>query len=294
MTIATLLLLLSSSTISTASTATAAADSFRVDFKPGSKGLVIEVPKIVSVAIGLRGQLLYAVQKGTEVEQSFQVRRARVVFQGYLLGEHNEYEVELALSPEDVLDANGGPDGDPQTSPLLDLFVRFSQLRDLTLQVGQYKIPYDRERMISSANLNLVDRSIVDSEFTFDRDIGAELFSKDLLGLGYLRYYAGVSVGEGRNTTEFSDFGNLYVLRAEVLPFGLFDDGTEGDLGRTKAPKLSVGIAYAFLDGGKRDKGILGRVPSDGGTTDTQNVTADSDVPLARALDPLGVLPSRR
>ena len=141
--------------------------------------------------------------------------------------------------------------------------------------MGQYKVPFSLERSVSSGNLNLVDRSIVNKEFTVDRDIGLDLRSKDLFGLGLLRYYVGIYAGEGRNTFDFSDFGVMALARVELLPLGMFKDSKQGDLKRTASPKLAIGVAYAFVDNAKRDKGILGSVPEDGGTTDTHNATAD-------------------
>ncbi len=65
--------------------------------------------------------------------------------------------------------------------------------------------------------------------------------------------------------------------RAEVLPLGPFDtDYEEADLARARRPRLSLGTAYAFVDGAQSDRGPLGERPEDGGTTDLHNVTADA------------------
>jgi hypothetical protein len=129
------------------------------------------------------------------------------------------------------------------------LFIEFQQLRDLTLHVGQAKVPYGRERYLSDEALQTVDRSIDDQEFNFDRDMGVELRSTDLGGSGMFRYYAGVYAAEdknaGNNTIGVGDFGYLYFGRFEVLPMGKFED-TPVDFART-TPKLSFGIAYAFV-----------------------------------------------
>ena len=62
--------------------------------------------------------------------------------------------------------------------------------------------------MISSGNLQLVDRSIANREFTLDRDVGIELRSKDFLGKGWFRYFVGVFTGEGHSSFEFNDAGS--------------------------------------------------------------------------------------
>jgi hypothetical protein len=243
---------------------------FRIDFAIG-EGFVLEKPDLFRFSTRLRAQFLYAIDDAAEVRQSLSLRRARITFGGYVFGKENSYRLELALSPRDMLVR----DGVPQTTPILDFYFRFSHLRDLALQVGQYKVPFNRERLVSSANFNLVDRSLVSAEFDLDRDLGFDLRSKDLFGLGFLRYHLGIFIGEGRNTLDLSDFGNLYVARIEVLPLGLFDDLSEGDLDRSDSPKLSLGVAYAFVDDAKRERGLLGNRPADGGTTDTHNLHAD-------------------
>jgi phosphate-selective porin OprO/OprP len=83
-----------------------------------------------------------------------------------------------------------------------------------------------------------------------------------------------VGMGEGRDVFERDSFDLMYIGRLEVLPLGMFEDYEEGDFQRTK-PRLSIGAAYAFIDDAKRNRGILGSVPTDGGTTDTHNFTAD-------------------
>jgi hypothetical protein len=225
----------------------------------------------------LRAQLLYMAD-GTEahdtakMKESFQIRRARLQLAGHFFGADNELRAELALSPTDV----GMRDGSvPQTSPLLDLYVQFKQLANLNLRAGQYKVPFNRQRIVSSGDLHMVDRSVVDSEFTLDRDLGADLRSEDFLHLGKLRYYAGIFSGEGRNANALNDFGMLYVGRVEVLPLGLFKDHAEGDLQFSESPKLSLGLAYAYIGHAARNQGTLGSAPVDGGTTNLHNITAD-------------------
>lgn len=256
-------------TVAATTTTATTTDPWRFELDVG-KGVVIEKPDLVRLATRLRGQFLYTFLDDGDAVQSFQIRRARVAFTGYVFSRDITYKMELALSPRDI-----GLEDAVTRSPLLDLYFRFSHLRDLALQVGQYKVPYNRERVISSGNLNLVDRSIANAEFNLDRDVGLDLRSRDLFELGLLRYYAGIYTGEGRDAFEEGDFGMMYLARLEVLPFGLFKDYTEGDLARRESPKLSVGVAYAYVDEAKRDRGTIGSIPEDEGTTDTHNVEAD-------------------
>ncbi len=250
----------------------------RVTFKPGRGVVVTAADGANELALGVRVQFLSTVEhsRGTETVQSFQVRRARLSSSGHIVRPALKYKLEVALSPRDV----NTRDSVPQTSPLFDFYIDLQQLRDLSLRIGQYKVPFDRQRIISSAKLQFVDRAVTDAEFTLERDIGLDLHSDDLLGLGLFRYYLGIYPGQGRNSFEVGDLGLLYLARAEVMPFGLFDDYSETDFERTGL-RVSLGAAYALLDDAPRDHGILGAAPADGGTTDMQVATADLMLKLA-------------
>ncbi len=209
-------------------------------------------------------------------QHSLQIRRARVVLMGHVFSPHVKYHFQFGFSPRDMQNDLPNENGSIRRNPLRDARLEFDRLRDFTIWMGQMKVPFSRQRIISSSNMNLVDRSLVNAEFNLDRDLGVQAMSKDLGGLGnHLAYYAGVFMGEGRNAFELTDFGLLYVGRLEVLPFGKFDDYTEGDLARSRKPGMSIGAAYAFHDDAHAARGNVGDRPADDGTTDFHNATAD-------------------
>ena len=216
-------------------------------------------------------------QKGDEVHHLPQVRRARLLFSGNLGSEHVKYYVQLGFSGRDVKnDLPAGASDLRTNNPLRDARLEFTRVRDFNLWIGQFKSPFSRQRMMSSAVLSMVDRSNVNAEFNLDRNIGVQAFSKDLGGLGgRLAYYTGVFTGAGRNTFDAVDPGLLYVGRVEVLPFGKFDDYAENDLERARKPGMSLGGAYAFQYRADAMRGVVGDRPADGGTTDFHHVTAD-------------------
>lgn len=233
-----------------------------------------------SLQIRGRMQLRYDLEhpnvEGEVIDHVAQVRRARLVLQGNVFSPHVKYHFQFGFSPRDM--SNDLP-SDPTSirrNPLRDARVELDRLRNFTVWIGQFKVPFSRQRMLSSSNMNMVDRSMVNADFNLDRDIGIEAFSKDVGGLGgKLAYYVGVFMGEGRNAFEVSDPGLLYVARVEVNPFGKFEDYVEGDLGRSKTPGLSIGAAYAFQDRAHPARGVVGDPPADGGTTDFHHATAD-------------------
>ena len=208
----------------------------------------------------VRAQYQYELVKdmGAEGEEAepmnrLRMRRIRIVFNGNAFGKKNKYKFEVdALS----------------STPVLDYYLDFTQLRDFTVRIGQYKLASNRTRVISSGNLQMVDRTILNAEFTLDRDLGIDFRSKDLFGLDRLKYVLGVSMGQGKNNPSFQDFGNLYVARLEYMPFGSFADYSMVDFKRTLKPRLSIGAQYSFFHKAANDRGNLGNAFNDGGTAD--------------------------
>lgn len=223
----------------------------------------------------LRYDLEHPNAAGERVQHALQIRRLRLLLQGHVFSPFVKYYLQFGFSPRDQ--SNDLP-ADPgiRRNPVRDARVELDRLRDFNVWFGQFKVPFSRQRRVSSSDLNMVDRSLVNAEFNLDRDIGVQALSRDLGGLGgRLAYYAGVFVGEGRNTYELSDTGMLFVGRLELLPFGPFDDYSEGDLTRARRPGLSIAGAYAFHDRAHAARGTVGEHPADGGTTNFHHITSD-------------------
>jgi hypothetical protein len=262
-------------------------------FEPG-EGVLISTPDHrFEMNIRSRGMLLLTFEvpepdaTGARPDPGvdLDVRRARITIQGRLFDPDVRYRLQLAIAPRDMLETtyaevnssgSFGTLGAPHRSPLIDWYVELRHLRDLHVRVGQFIVPYNRHRVTSSSSLQLVDRSLASSEFNLDRDLGIQLYSPDVGGLGWLRYYAGLFMNEGRDGLFGADLGFLWVARVEVLPFGLFNDYSEGDIEPSHAPHLSVGASYAFANQGRLTQSTIGRLASDGGTFDYHNVEIDA------------------
>ena len=108
--------------------------------------------------------------KGTT---SFLIRRARFKFDGYAYTPKLIYKFELGLSNRDLAGASIYTGNAPRY--ILDAVVMWNFYKNFVLWAGQTKLPGNRERVISSANLQLVDRSILNSKFNIDRDLGVQL-----------------------------------------------------------------------------------------------------------------------
>lgn len=247
-------------------------------FKPG-KGLSFDTAdKRFSLTINAAFQTLYTATRTRPIPegadgttQSLEIRRARLITTGNVFSEHLEYYLQLQFSPRDLGLANGAV----RQSPVFMAWTAYNRLRDLSPKIGFFFINYSRQRVQPILRLQAIDFSSASAEFGLERDIGIDLGSKDLGGLGKLRYHIGAFMGEGNDFAQANDFGMLYTGRFEVLPFGDFDDYIDADLARRHKPKLAIGAGYAYSDGDHRNKAIAGAAPTDGGTTDTHNATVD-------------------
>lgn len=244
-----------------------------VQFAPGRGLQLSSRDDRFALSLGLRTAFIYSARRSDDgTVHNLDIRRLRVLFAGHLLGRHNKYYVQLALSPHEL----GMRDGLVHDTPILDAYLKFDRLHNAVVTVGQFRLPFSRERNVSDVNPLLVDRSLANAEFNLDRDVGVGVHTDDLAELGHLRYYAGVFMGEGRDTGRFGDSGLLYVARADLLPFGVFDDYESSDLTRLRRFRASFGAAYAFHDRARKDHGTLGDVFADGGTATAHNATADA------------------
>ena len=187
------------------------------------------------------------------------IRRFRLKFGGFAYDPRLTYKMELALSNND----NGPvvPEGNNAANIVLDAYAEYRFIKQLSLRAGQFKLPGNRERVISSQDLQFVDRSLVNAYFNLDRDLGLMLQHEFKIDSWVVRDQWAVAKGEGRNMTLESDVGLSYTGRVEVLPFGPFtNEGDQfgSDLEREPTPKLSLAAGYSYNDEAVRSQGELG------------------------------------
>ena len=179
-------------------------------------------------------------------EQNFLVRRARLKFDGFAYTPKLKYKLELGLSNRDISGVSAFTSNAPRY--ILDAVVMWNFYENFELWVGQTKLPGNIERVISSGNLQQVDRSLLNSRFNIDRDAGIQLRHHFNLSDNFLvREKFAISQGEGRNITTGNLGGHQYTARLEFLPFGEFEssgDYSGSDLKREAKPKLMFAVNY--------------------------------------------------
>ncbi|MFX0555857.1 porin [Maribacter sp. CXY002] len=179
-------------------------------------------------------------------EQSFLVRRARLKFDGFAYSPKLKYKIELGLSNRDIAGASQFTGNAPRY--ILDAVVMWNFYGNFEFWMGQTKLPGNIERVISSGNLQQVDRSLLNSRFNIDRDLGIQLRHHfNLTDKFLVREKLAVSMGEGRNITTGNLGGYQHTARLELLPFGSFKskgDYSGSDLKREEIPKLLLAATF--------------------------------------------------
>lgn len=210
-------------------------------------------------------------------DYNFIVRRARLIFDGFAYSSKFKYKIELGLSNRDISGANQFNRNTPRY--ILDAVIMWNFAKNWELWAGQTKLPGNVERVVSSANLQLIDRSLLNSRFNIDRDLGLQLRHKSKLGNNFLiREKLAISQGEGRNVTEGNEGGLQYTARLELLPMGTFKskgDYSQADLKREEKHKLMLGITYNFNENAVRERGFAGdyMIRTDGSIYATDQTT---------------------
>lgn len=190
-------------------------------------------------------------------QSNFLIRRSRLKFEGFAYSPKLRYKIELGLSNRDISGASYYTHNAPRY--ILDAVIKWNFYENFDLWVGQTKLPGNRERIISSANMQTVDRSLVNSIFNVDRDMGLQLHHEIDLGNDILlKESVAFTQGEGRNVTRGNFGGYNFTGRAEIYPFGDFNAYTGSDLDRQKTPKLAIGAAYNYNDDAVKTKSVLG------------------------------------
>jgi len=218
-----------------------------------------------TMKVGLRFQTLATSQWDADnglsnPESSMLIRRSRLKFDGWAFSPKLKYKVELGLSNRDQSGASYFTHDAPRY--ILDAVLKWNFSGNFVLWVGQTKLPGNRERVISSANLQQVDRSLLNSRFNIDRDIGIQLRHKfNLTNTFLVKEIFSIAQGEGRNITRGNVGGHQYTTRIELFPFGDFTskgDYKGSDLKFEQAPKLSVGVAYDFNNNASKTRSNQG------------------------------------
>lgn len=163
-------------------------------------------------------------------EKSFRIRRARLYFEGNGFFPWLKYKIQLTMEGAQVATR--------------DFYLDFAYRKEIYPRFGQYKVPFSREYLTSSSSLQLVDRSIVNSEFSAGRDMGFSLYGN--IDKRF-EYGIGIFNGSGKNSKNLDD-DFLFVGRALWTPTGEFKYAHSA-LEFPEKPVFAVGAAFTYFPG---------------------------------------------
>ena len=242
-----------------------------ITFRPGNDSYEMTIRFRMQNMLGLHFNDRFGLS-----ETEAQIKRLRLRFDGYIFSPKFVYSIQLGFSS---YDADPIPNGNMNL--IRDAIVYFVPNSSWNIGFGQTKVKANRARVNSSSALQFVDRSIVNSEFGGDRDIGffGEYYYGDHDSFA-LAAKASVTLGEGRNwnTSEVAAGGFAYTGRMELYPFGRLhgkSEYIEGDLEYEETPKLMLGLGYTFNDRAQRVQGWKGAIISGDQTRDIGSYYAD-------------------
>jgi hypothetical protein len=190
------------------------------------------------------------------------IRRSRLKFDGWAHTPRLKYKLELALSNRD----NGGganlSEFGNAANIILDAHLTYNFYKNFSVRLGQGKLASNRERVISSGNLQFVDRSRLNSRYNIDRDVFLQISHHHTFGENFIvKESASIASGEGKNHLTGFNGGFGYTYRLEFLPFGKFQskgDYVSSAIKRESKPKLALGFTYDNNNNAGRERGQNG------------------------------------
>lgn len=227
----------------------------------------------LNIRFRMQNRVATQFNRGRAESLDARVRRLRLRFEGHVYNPRIFYVIQLSFSIGDM----GITEDELVPNVIRDAMILYQVTDKFRLGFGQTKLPGNRQRVNSSGDMQLVDRSIVNAVFNIDRDVGVQAFYNGDLYKNFKYVLRGaVSSGEGRNPIPPNDAGLAFTGRVELLPFGFFTnngDYFEGDLIRERSPKVSIGLTNNFNNGARRTGGQLGRELFE--ARDIQTIMAD-------------------
>lgn len=261
---------------------------------PAAKATPKEVKALESVMAGfgnikLNGLLQgwYQNDESGDPEGTFRLRRAEVKFSGDI---NDQVSWWLMFDPAQVREDDTKTASGTNTitsvgrkSVLQDFAVRLKYTDNLSLDVGQYKVPFGMEGLESSAKLDLIERATLTTQFKWAdaRDIGATLRGDfDLDGVK-LQPAVGVYNGDGQNKLDAND-GKMVVGRltadCPVLGLHLGAAHANNEVGAAEVDSQRTGFEAKYTAGAVSVYGEYAFGESDGKDKETYYVTATCKV----------------
>lgn len=190
-----------------------------------------------------RWDFIFDIEENTYTDR-MTVKRARLKFDGFFINKDLRYKIEY--------DVVGGY--------VRDAVIKYRFAPKWDLWFGQTKLPSNRERIISSGNLEFVDRSVFNTFYTLDRDLGFQIRNNFKIGKVLIKDDWAISAGNGILDLRSSK-GVDFTGKVSVFPMGEFTkkgDYIGADIYREEKPKLVVSFGADYNISAYKSNGQVG------------------------------------
>ncbi len=145
----------------------------------------------------------YRANRSVDEASTFNLRIARLYFMGHLINPDFKYYIQLAGETAENAQA-------PGALSVLDMNVMSTHIPWLNVQVGQYKVYFNRSQINSTASMQFASRSLAMDAFTANginrRDVGITIMNDE--EVYPINYYFGVFNGVGPLVNRFAQFSS--------------------------------------------------------------------------------------
>lgn len=145
----------------------------------------------------------YRAARSGEQASTFNLRTARLYFMGHLFNPDFKYYIQLAGETAENAQA-------PGALSVFDMNVTSTHIPWLNVQVGQYKVYFNRSQINSTASMQFANRALAMDAFTANglnrRDVGITIMNDE--EVYPVTYYLGVFNGAGPLVNRFAQFSS--------------------------------------------------------------------------------------
>lgn len=145
----------------------------------------------------------YRAARSGEEASTFNLRTARIYFMGHLFNPDFKYYIQLAGETAENAQA-------PGALSVFDMNVTSTHIPWLNVQIGQYKVYFNRSQINSTASMQFANRALAMDAFTANglnrRDVGITIMNDE--EVYPVTYYLGVFNGAGPLVNRFAQFSS--------------------------------------------------------------------------------------
>ncbi len=204
----------------------------------------------------------------TKAQYGTEIRRAKLSFSGNVVDPSWQYRVTMAYlpansqtvalttSPYNTAGANSG-NSTASTANLEDAYIVKDMGNGMSLMMGQFKSPFLREELVTSANQLGVERSVVNQMFSTGWTDGIQFTAKNDSLMGMVSFNNGGNnanfATQNMSTTDGAYTQYAITGRVQWLAFGNWAQFNDMTSMRGGGQGLMIGAAFNWQHGGNQN-----------------------------------------